>query len=65
MYGNNIKEIRKKLKISQEDLARIVQVSNKCIYNIESGKQDTTIQLAHKIKKALNCKTIDELFPES
>lgn len=64
MYRNNIKEKRTELKMTQEELARIVDVSNACIYKIENGKQDTTIQLAHRIKKALQCKSLEELFPE-
>jgi putative transcriptional regulator len=64
MKENNIKSKRRELKITQEELARIVEVSNKTIYNIENGKQDTTLEIAHKIKKVLKCKTLDELFPE-
>ncbi|HEY5589334.1 MAG TPA: helix-turn-helix transcriptional regulator [Candidatus Paceibacterota bacterium] len=64
MITNNIKNIRMKLNITQEQLAITVNITSKSIYNIENGKKDTTIKIAQKIKKALQCKSLDELFPD-
>ena len=56
---NNIAKIVKRLRgkagLSQEKLARLADVSNNTIINIEVGKQDNpTIETLKKIAKALN-----------
>lgn len=56
---NNIARIvrrsREKLGISQEKLARLADVSNNTIINIEAGKQDNpTIETLKKIARGLN-----------
>ena len=41
--------------LSQEKLARLADVSNNTIFNIETGKQDNpTVETLKKIAKALN-----------
>lgn len=55
-----LKELRKKKNISQEKLARIVNVSSKTIYRIEKTK-NTDVQTAIKIAKALNS-SVEEIF---
>lgn len=56
-----IKKLREKLGLSQEKLARLADVSNNTIINIESGKQQNpTIETVKKIAKALNV-SIEEL----
>lgn len=53
--AKTVKRLRKKMKISQEKLARLANVSNNTIINIEAGKQDNpTIETLKKIAKALN-----------
>lgn len=64
MYRNNIKDLRMKLEITQEDLAKKTNLAFKSIYNIESGKSVPTIITANKIKNALNVKNIEDVFPE-
>jgi len=50
-----VKRLRKKMGISQEKLARLADVSNNTIINIEAGKQNNpTIETLRKIAKALN-----------
>ncbi len=53
--AKTVKRLRKKMRISQEKLARLADVSNNTIINIEVGKQDNpTIETLKKIAKALN-----------
>jgi len=50
-----VKQLRGKMGISQEKLARLADVSNNTIINIEAGKQNNpTIETLRKIAKALN-----------
>jgi len=53
--SKTIKRLREKMGISQEKLARLADVSNNTIINIEAGKQgNPTIETLKKIAKALN-----------
>jgi len=55
-----IKRLREKLGLSQEKLARLADVSNNTIINIEAGKQQNpTIETISKIAKALNVSVND------
>ena len=55
-----IKRLREKLGLSQEKLARLADVSNNTIINIEAGKQkNPTIETISKIAKALNVSVND------
>ena len=58
---NNIKELRKTAKLSQEELAKICNVSRQTINAIENDKYDPTLQLAFSIASVLGT-TIDKLF---
>lgn len=58
---NKIKEIRKKLGITQEQLAEECGVVRQTINCIENNKYDPTLELAFKLSKTLNVK-VDELF---
>lgn len=58
---NQIKTLRKTLKISQEELAKTCGVSRQTINAIENDKYDPTLGLAFHLAKALNT-TVDELF---
>lgn len=54
-----VKKLREKKSLSQEKLARLADVSNNTIVNIEAGKQlNPTIETLMKIAKALD-KNID------
>lgn len=58
---NDIKNLRKSAKLSQEDLSLHCKVSRQTINAIENNKYDPTLQLAFDIAKELNV-TVDELF---
>jgi len=55
--AKTVKRLREKMGVSQEKLARLADVSNNTIINIEAGKQgNPTIETLKKIAKALNVK---------
>jgi putative transcriptional regulator len=58
---NKIREIRKTLKISQEELAKKCGVSRQTINAIENDKYDPTLQLAFKLSTSLDT-PVDNLF---
>ncbi len=53
---------RKQLGITQEDLAHAVDVSRQTIISLEQGRYNPSLELAHKITKALGKKRIEEVF---
>lgn len=60
--ARKVKRLREKLALSQEKLARLANVSNNTIINIEAGKQDNpTINTLKKVAKALAV-SIEELI---
>lgn len=58
---NKIRLLRKKQKISQEDLAKKCGVSRQTINAIENNKYDPSLSLAFQLAKVLEV-TVDELF---
>ena len=58
---NNIRELRKKLGVRQEDIAIALGVTRQTINAIENEKYNPTLELAMKLAKLLNT-TVDELF---
>lgn len=60
---NKIEEIRKEKKITQEELARKINISLSQLRNIEKGRTaNPSIEVCIKIKRALDIKDIEELF---
>lgn len=60
--AKKVKQLREKLSLSQEKLARLANVSNNTIINIEAGKQDNpTIDTLKKVAKALDVPVEDLL----
>jgi putative transcriptional regulator len=57
-----IKEFRKKLKITQEELAIKADVTRQTINALEQGKYNPSLELAYKISKILKAKKIEEIF---
>ncbi len=53
---------RKHLNLTQEELARLVDVTRQTIISLEQGKYNPSLDLAHKITKALGKKRIEEVF---
>ncbi|MFA5080345.1 MAG: helix-turn-helix transcriptional regulator [Candidatus Paceibacterota bacterium] len=58
---NRIKELRTKLNITQDELARSVEVRRETIVFLEQGKYNPSLNLAYNIAKKLGVK-IDDLF---
>lgn len=58
---NRIRELRKKKKITQEELAKILCVTRQTINAIENNKYNPTLELAMKLAKLLGVH-VDELF---
>ena len=58
---NIIKERRKELALSQEELAKKCGVTRQTVNAIENNKYDPTLALAFSLAKELNV-TVDELF---
>lgn len=59
--NNHIKELRAKNKLTQDDLAKKVNVRRETILFIEKGKYNPSLKLANEIAKALNSR-IEETF---
>ena len=58
--ARKVKQLREKLGLSQEKLARLADVSNNTIINIEAGNQDNpTIDTLKKVAKALDISVED------
>lgn len=58
---NKIKEFRKSVKITQDELAKAVDVTRQTIISLENGKYDASLKLAHKIAVYFNV-SIEDLF---
>ena len=59
--GNNIKELRANLGMTQAQLAEMVGVARVSIVSIETGRFIPTIETALRISKALGS-PIDQIF---
>lgn len=58
---NRIKEYRKQQKITQDELAKAVEVTRQTIISLENGKYDASLKLAHRIARFFGI-SIEELF---
>ena len=58
---NNIKEYRKKKRLTQEDLASRVGVSRQTIISIERYRYKPSLELGMKIAESLNIR-VEKLF---
>lgn len=58
---NKVKEKRKKLKLTQEELAQKVGVTRRTIVSLEKGSYIPSLLLAMDLASALNIQ-IDQLF---
>lgn len=60
--SKKVKQLREKVGLSQEKLARLADVSNNTVINIEAGKQvNPTIETLKKLAKALDVPAEDLL----
>jgi putative transcriptional regulator len=55
-------EFRKKLNMTQEELADKVGVTRQTIISLEQGRYNPSLQLAYNITKALKRKNIEDVF---
>lgn len=60
-YGQRLRTLRKKKKLTQAKLAEKIDVSTNFIGMVERGKRNTTIDKAFKIAKALDL-TLAQFF---
>ena len=60
-FKTRIKELRVRYDMTQDDLARKVNVRRETIFYLEKGKYNPSLMLAHQIAKALKT-TINDLF---
>jgi putative transcriptional regulator len=59
--NNRIKELRAKYNLTQDELARNVNVRRETIVFLEQGKYNPSLKLAHDIAKTFESK-IEEVF---
>jgi len=57
-----IAELRKKIGMTQEELAERAGVTRQTIISLETGRYNPSLLLAHKITQALGQKRIEEVF---
>lgn len=53
---------RKKLGITQQELADAVSVTRQTIIALEQGRYNPSLELAHKITRSLKKKHVEEIF---
>ncbi len=58
----NIETLRKELGLTQEALAKKVEVTRQTIISLEQGKYNPSLFLAHRITKALKKRYVEEVF---
>ena len=59
--NNRIKELRKQKKITQDELAKAVEVTRQTIISLENGKYNASLQLAYKISRYFGT-NIEDVF---
>jgi transcriptional regulator with XRE-family HTH domain len=59
IIGKNIVKLRKKQKLTQEDLCGLAEIDRSHLSEIENGKMNITVKSLVTIAKALNCKLSD------
>ena len=58
---NRIQELRKRKKLSQEELAEKLEVTRQTIISLEKGRYNASLLLAHKSASFFNLR-IEEVF---
>ncbi len=61
IIGSRIKELRKKAKMTQEQVAELSQITAKHLGSIECGNENPTIETLLKISEALNTEILEVL----
>ena len=60
-FGKNVRDKRKKLNMSQEELAYRINRDVRSIIAIETGKRNPTLKTVYNLCKALQAKSSDLL----
>ncbi|WP_333860303.1 helix-turn-helix transcriptional regulator [Clostridium sp.] len=58
---NHIKDLRKKKRMTQEELSELCKVTRQTIISLENGRYNPSIFLAYKIAKIFGL-SIEEVF---
>lgn len=58
---NRIQELRKEMRLTQNELADAVEVTRQTIISLENGKYKASLVLAHKIAQYFGL-SIEEIF---
>ena len=61
-YSNNIYDLRKERKISQNKMAEATGISRRTISMIENGEQNVSLDYAYRISTYFNL-LVQEVFP--
>jgi len=61
--GNTLKERRSAAGLTQEDVAKAVQVTRQTIIAMEKGNYSPSVLLALRLARTLTC-TVEDLFYE-
>lgn len=64
MVGDRIKEIRKRQKIEQKELAKLANIPISTLQDIESNRTDTKVSNIAKIVIALGCSADELIFDD-
>ncbi|HII84381.1 MAG TPA: helix-turn-helix transcriptional regulator [Methanobacterium subterraneum] len=57
-----IKDFRKELKMTQEELAEAVDVTRQTIIALEQGRYNPSLILAYRVTKTLGRRYIEDVF---
>ena len=57
-----IRDLRRQLGLTQEELASRVDVTRQTIIAMEQGRYNPSLLLAHRITRALNQEHIEDVF---
>ena len=63
-YSNNIYDLRKERKISQNKMAEETGISRRALSMIENGEQNVSLDYAYRISTYFNL-LVQEVFPET
>jgi len=61
---NNIEKYRKKLHLTQEELANKCNVTRQTIISLEQGNYNPSLEFAFALKNVLKAKKIEDLFSD-
>lgn len=63
-FGQNFKQIRKRMNVTQEELAKRTNISRSYLSDIENGNKNPSIQTVKKLADKLGI-SVNDLFNDS